>query len=198
MNIFDTLHERYDRWYEENKEIFLKEVETIKRINFSGVGVEIGVGTGQFASKMNIEYGIDISFNMLFYAKKRNIKVLNARAENVPFKDNIFDFVLLIVTICFVKNPLKVLDEAHRILKKKGKVIVGIIDKESFLGKLYQKKDSPFYREAKFYSPNEIFDFFKKTGFEYEKSYQFLIPYDDEIKEGFGRGSFVVISGIKK
>jgi len=198
MELFDKLYEKYDRWYEKNKSIFFKEVETIKRIEFYGRGVEIGVGTGRFASALSIKYGIDPSFNMLFKAKERGIRVLNARGENLPFKDGVFDFALLMVTICFVKKPLEVLLEAKRVLKDKGKVIIGIIDKKSILGRIYQKKDSPFYKQANFYSPNDILEFFKLAGFNYEKSWQLLIPQKDEIIPHFGEGSFVVLSGIKR
>ncbi|RLD17649.1 MAG: SAM-dependent methyltransferase [Caldiserica bacterium] len=198
MEVFDKFYERYDEWYDKNRDVFLKEVEVVKKIRFSGFGIEIGVGTGRFAHALGVEYGIDTSFNMLLKAKERGIKVLNAQAENIPFKDEIFDFALIIVTICFVKNPLMVLKETKRILKDNGKVVVGIIDKESVLGKLYQKKESPFYKEANFYSPKDILIFFKETGFSYDESYQLLIPYKDEILPGFGEGSFVVLSGIKK
>jgi len=197
MSIFDKLHERYDRWYEKHKKIFLKEVETVKKINFSGRGIEIGVGTGRFASLLNVKYGIDPSLKMLLKAKERGIKVIKAKGEFLPFKSGIFDFALIIVTICFVKEPLKVLNETRRILKTGGKVIVGIIDKNSILGKEYQKKESPFYKEAKFYSSEDILEFFKKTGFEYTNAFQFLI-LQEQIKQGFNEGGFVAISGIKK
>ena len=72
MNIFDKFYKEYDRWYDDNKFIFLSELEAVRKvIPEEGRGLEIGVGSGRFASELYIGFGLDPSINMLRLAKKR-------------------------------------------------------------------------------------------------------------------------------
>ena len=49
-NIFDTIAEKYDRWFDKNRNTYLSELEAVKYfLPAKGKGVEIGVGTGRFA-----------------------------------------------------------------------------------------------------------------------------------------------------
>jgi len=92
-----------------------------------------------------------------------------------------------------------------RVLKKKGRIIVGIIDKNSKIGKIYQDKKvkSKFYRIARFYSTEELIKLLKKYNFKNIRTLQTLfdLPENlnkiDDIKEGYGEGSFVVVYGGK-
>ena len=55
------LVKKYDNWYNRNRFAYISEINAIKKINPKGLGLEIGVGTGRFASKLNFSYGIDPS-----------------------------------------------------------------------------------------------------------------------------------------
>ena len=200
-NIFDKHYREYDKWYDENRFAFLTELAVIRKVlPKKGKGLEIGVGTGRFAQALGIRYGVDISKRMLELAKKRGISVRLAAGEKLPFKDSVFNYAVIINTLCFTKNPMKVLWEAKRVLKKNAKLIVGIIDKNSFLGKLYKKKKSIFYRKANFLSAEETATLLKNVGFNRLSYYQGIFKTLDRIKsvevplKGFGRGGFVVIS----
>jgi ubiquinone/menaquinone biosynthesis C-methylase UbiE len=204
VSVFDKNAERYDRWYDKNKEIFLSEVEALSYFMPStGIGIEIGVGTGRFAQKLNIAYGIDPSVKMLRKAKKRGVNITEGAGENMPFKDGSFDYALSVVTICFVNDPVKVLKETYRILDDKGIVVIGFIEKESDLGKFYQtKKESIFYNEAKFYTFKEIKSFLEKVGFNYAGARQVLFnglksKEREKSRPGYGDGGFVAVKGIK-
>uniref|UniRef100_A0A7C3MJP0 Class I SAM-dependent methyltransferase n=1 Tax=Dictyoglomus thermophilum TaxID=14 RepID=A0A7C3MJP0_DICTH len=207
MEIFNEFFKEYDQWYEDNKWVYLSEVEALKKVIPKGKkGLEIGVGTRRFAEILGIEYGIDPSENMLSIAKERGIKAFVGRGENLPFSDEKFDYVALIITICFVENPHEVIKETRRVLKDGGKIIIGIIDKNSYLGKIYQEKKEKghkFYKYANFYSVEEIVDLLKKYNFKNFTFYQTLFRHLEDIKEvekpkeGFGEGSFVVISAEK-
>ena len=165
-NIFDMQYARYDRWYENNRYAYLSELEALKRVvPDKGKGLEIGVGTGRFASFLGIQYGIDPSEKMLKLARERGINAVKCGGEKLPYRKYSFDFVVIVITLCFVNDPLKILAEARRILKKNGRIIIGIIDKDSFLGKYYQKKKSVFYKKANFYGVKEVTDFLRATGF---------------------------------
>ncbi|MDD4981125.1 MAG: class I SAM-dependent methyltransferase [Candidatus Omnitrophica bacterium] len=202
--IFDKYYKKYDAWYDKHAFAFLSELEAIKKVlPKKGKGLEIGVGTGRFAASLGIQFGIDPSERMLAISKARGIKVKSAAGEKLPFNDSVFDYVALIITLCFVKDPLQTLNEARRVLKKKGKIIIGIIDKDSFLGRLYRKKKSLFYKEANFLGVKEITDYLKASGFGRVSYYQTIFKLPDRINSvekpeaGYGKGAFVVIGAQK-
>ena len=122
----------------------------------------------------------------------------------MPFASDAFDYAALIITLCFVKDPGKVIEEAYRIIKKDGRIIIGIIDKESFLGKFYRSKNSPFYKPARFMGVKETTALLENAGFAGFSYYQtiFSLPGAmdsvEKPRKGFGRGGFVVISGNKQ
>lgn len=87
MEVFNKLFREYDQWYEDNKWVFLSEVEALRKVIPKGKkGLEIGVGTGRFAKILGIEYGIDPSEKMLSIAKERGIKTFVGRGEDLPLE----------------------------------------------------------------------------------------------------------------
>jgi ubiquinone/menaquinone biosynthesis C-methylase UbiE len=129
--------------------------------------LEIGVGTGRFAQALKIEYGIDVSTGVLEFAKQREIIAVRGEGESLPFVDSVFDAVFIIVTLCFVDEPAKVLKEASRLLKEDGAVILGLILKESPWASFYEEKGEAgniFYRMARFYSFEELKAMYGKAG----------------------------------
>ncbi len=203
-NVFDQHYKKYDAWYDKNKFAYLSELEAIKKVlPKRGRGLEIGVGTGRFAAALGITTGIDLSKNMIRIARKRGVEVLLSFGENLPFKSCTFDYVAIIITICFVKDSQKVMKEAHRVLKKNGKIITGIVDKDSFLGKFYEKKRNIFYSKANFLSVNEVTSLLGNAGFSGFSYYQTLYKLPGKInsiekpQKGSGKGGFVVVSGEK-
>jgi len=199
--IFDKNCEKYDRWYEKNRFAYLSEMEAIKKVlPPTGKGLEVGVGTGRFAAPLKIEFGIDPSEGMLEIARQRGINVKKGSGENLPFGDAEFDYVAFIITICFIRNPQKALREAHRVLKKGGSIIIGIVDRNSFLGRFYQGKESVFYKEATFFTTDEITGFLVSEGFGNFIYWQTLFEMPDrmdrvqEPEKGFDKGGFTVIA----
>ena len=204
-NPFNELHNKYEQWFKTNQNIYQSELNAIKAINNKWENsIEIGVGTGLFASKLGITTGIDPSPNMLQLANKRGITVVQGVAENIPFKNSIFNTALMVTSICFIKNPQKALKEAHRIIKKNGALIIAFIDKQSPLGKLYNqnKIHDEFYKFATFYTVNDISNLLTNAGFEIEQTVQTVQTNDnskiEDYEIGHGKGSFIVIKGIKK
>lgn len=204
-NPFDIFTAEYEIWFKENELIFQSELLALKQVIPVGKeGIEIGIGSGIFAEKLNIKFGIDPSEKMLNYARQRKLSVEKGFAENLPFPDNSFDFAAFITSICFVDNLGIALKEAHRIIKDKGDLIIAFIDKESSLGKSLelQKEDSKFYRYAKFYSVSEMTSMIVNNHFELTEIIQTLTEMNLKIPEnpmkGHGKGSFVVIKGRKK
>jgi len=204
-SVFEERAFEYDAWYDKNKGAYLSEIEAIRPHLTNGVSLEVGVGTGRFAAPLGITFGLDPAFQMLKLAKKRGLKVIKGVAEALPFKEESLDLILMVVTICFLKEPELALREAYRVLKPKGRIVLGFVDKDSFLGKLYlaKKEKSPFYREAKFYSVSEILSMLEKASFKPFLITQTIFRPLEEIKEveplkeGFGEGGFIVVSAEK-
>jgi len=207
QNVFDVYSEKYDRWYEKNKFAYLSEIEALRKVvPKKGRGLEIGVGTGRFAGVFGVSVGIDPSESMLQIARKRKINTITAVGENLPFGNNEFDFVLMVITLAFLKDANQVITESGRVLKNNGKLIIGFVDRESELGKSYKirkGKKKKFYAQANFYSPEEVIELLKKHDFGNFAVFQTLfqplekIERIEKTKKGFGEGAFVVISGRK-
>ena len=204
-DIFNRYYKRYDAWYDRNKFAYLSELKALKKVlPKKGKGLEIGVGTGRFAAPLKIKTGIDPSKKMIGLARKRGVDARLGFGEKLPFRSGVFDYVAIIITICFVRDPVKVLKEARRVLKKNGKIIMGIVDKNSFVGKCYQKKRSVFYRKANFFNVKEATDLLNAAGFSKFSYHQTLYKPPSKInliqkpQKGFGKGGFVVIAATKR
>jgi len=204
---FDEYLNEYEEWFIQNSFVYSSELKAIKDI--SGVpenAVEVGVGSGLFAEPLGIKTGIEPSEAMREKAKERGINVIDGVAEYLPWKDNSIDYVLMVTTICFVDDAKKSLSEVYRVLQNRGSFVIGFVDKNSPVGQLYQKnmKKSLFYKDATFYSTEELYEYLKEAGFFIKKTQQTVFGMLNEVvkiqepREGYGEGSFVVIHAVKK
>jgi len=162
MDPFDAYAQRYDAWYdsEYGREVFEREVECLGALpgEFSP-GLEIGGGSGRFSSALGIKYNLDPSLKPLKIARERGTVAVRATGEALPFSRGSFELVALIFTLCFVKSPQAVLTEAARVLRPRGKLLLGVIPKGNPLAEYYRKKAEKghiFYSFAIFYSEREI------------------------------------------
>ena len=141
MNIFEEAAVEYDEWFETHNWVYNSELEAVRKlIPETGTGIEIGVGTGRFSIPFGIKVRIEHTNAMAEISRNRGICVIEAKAEALPFKDNSFGFALMVTTLCFLENPLQALKETKRIIKPSGKIIIGMLDKDSPLGRLYEEK----------------------------------------------------------
>jgi len=203
---FEQHAQQYEDWFERNRFAYESELQAVKMLlPESGNGMEIGIGSGRFAAPLGIKTGIEPSAKMREIARKRGIDVVAGIGEALPFDDSMFDFVLMVTTICFLDDIETALKEAYRVLRPDGCLITGFIDKDSPLGRLYQmnKEKSVFYREATFYSVNELIALLEQAGFGDFCFTQTIFHHPAEIKgiepikEGYGEGSFIVIRALK-
>ena len=203
---FDEHLDEYEQWFIDNHFVFQSELAAIQKVLPStGNGVEIGVGSGLFAAMLGIKDGIEPSFTMREKARKRHIHAIEGIAEKLPYQDESFDYALMVTTICFVDDVLQSFKEVHRILKKNGIFIIGFVDKNSPIGKIYleNRNQSVFYKDATFYSTDEVYRFLSETNFKIETTLQTIFGMLDMVKEvqiprdGYGNGNFVVIKAIK-
>lgn len=171
-NPFNTLPDRYDAWFDSpaGKTIFTAEVACIRQLQPSMAGrwLEVGVGSGRFAESLGVQEGIDPSPAMLELAVARGVSVEQAVAEELPYPEGTWDGVLLVVTICFLDDPLRALEECRRVLCKDGSLIVGLVPGDSAWGFAYAnqgRQGHPFYSVARFYTCSEVIALAERAGF---------------------------------
>jgi SAM-dependent methyltransferase len=208
---FDNLASEYDAWFDgEGNLIFLNEVQAFQKVlpYLPKPWLEIGVGSGRFAQALGIETGVDPSAKLVEIAKSRGIKTFLGRGEEQIFDKESFGTVFLIVTLCFLDSPLDVLKEAKRILKPGGKIVLGLVLKDSPWGKLYQREKEEnhrFYRYAKFYSSKEIVRMLFKTGFMGEMMVSALFQEPGNVKDVgepkagyYPEAGFIILVAVKR
>ena len=204
---FEKYAEQYEEWFVENRWVYEAELRAVKAmLPVGGHGVKIGVGSGRFAEPLGIKIGVEPSKRMREIAQKRGIQVLDGVAEELPFDDAGFDFVLMVTTVCFVDNIRKALLEAHRVLSHGGFLIIGFVDRNSMVGQTYldRKNESVFYKDATFFSVNELVEIMEQTGFIDLTFNQTIFKdltetmRDEPVNPGHGEGSFLVVRGSKE
>ena len=211
MALVDTFEEhvdQYEQWYENYPEVYQSELlalqEQFLELPQNIRGIEVGLGTGRFAEPLGIKEGVEPSVEMAKRAVKRNIEIMKATAEQLPYAAMQFDFVLF-VTVCHFKNLKKALTEAYRVLKPNGTLIIGFLDKKQSVAKSYvaKKQKSNFYEKAIFYSVNDVEQLLGKIGFKKMNYNQTLFGELETINEiqipepGHGKGSFVTLRATK-
>jgi len=209
---FDDLAAEYDAWFDkEGSLIFLIEVQAFKSLlpSLPKPWLEIGVGSGRFAQALGIETGIDPSIKLIEMARRRGVTAFLGGGKQELFDEESFGTVFLIVTLCFLDSPLEALKEANRILMPGGKIVLGLVLKESPWGQFYQMKKAQghrFYKYATFYSGDEVVKLIVQAGFVTEKivSTLFQKPGEakivEEPKEGYlpGAGFTIIVTGKRE
>lgn len=202
---FEENHMKYEAWFENNSYVYLSELEAVRHFIPDGKeGLEIGIGSGRFAGPLGIKTGIEPSAKMRAIAEGRGLKVYGGVAESLPCADSSYDYVLMVTTICFLDDVNKSFLEVKRVLKKSGLFIIGFVDKSSPLGQVYEmhKEKNVFYREAKFYSVDDILSFLNANDFAQIEIVQTVFGELTKIaeiqtyKEGHGEGGFVVLKAV--
>ena len=208
---FDNLASEYDAWFDKDgRLIFFIEVQAFKTLlpTLPRPWLEIGVGSGRFAQALGIETGIDPSTKLVRMARQRGINALQGWGEYNLFDVGTFRTVFLIVTLCFLGSPLDVLKKAKRVLTPDGKLVLGLVLKESPWGKFYQQKKDEghrFYKYATFYSHNEVIRLLTQAGFVTERTISTLFQKPEDVqnmeihREGYylDAGFTIIVAGKK-
>ena len=121
--------------------------------------LDVGCGTGHFTRWFESiglrAAGFDISSAMLAEARRRGLRVaVQGDALHLPFEDGAVDLVAMITTIEFVEDPSIALREATRVARKG--VFLGVINRESWIGREYQQQGGPPWQSAHFFTPDEL------------------------------------------
>jgi ubiquinone/menaquinone biosynthesis C-methylase UbiE len=163
----------------------------IKKVN--GKILDLGCNDGTFSkvildkSEASGLIGVDVVKKTVNWANKhwetnRKMKFKVMDAHNLSFKNNSFDAVFALEMLEHVHNPLKVLTEARRVLKKGG-YSVFLVPSDSFLFRLVWFLWLTFYPRGKVwkethiqtYRGNYLSKIVKEAGFEIEIDKKFLL-----------------------
>jgi SAM-dependent methyltransferase len=206
---FENHTAEYEAWFDKHPAVFESEMLAIRsqfeKLPENLTGIEVGLGTGRYAQALGIREGVEPARNMRRIARSRGLDAMDAAAEQLPYKDLHFDFVLF-VTICHLASAPEALREAHRVLKRGGSVLVGFIDRNAAIGKEYEARraNSVFYKHARFYSVDDVRALLRQARFKQPEFVQTLfgggLNSIDEVQApepGTGRGSYVVVRAVK-
>jgi SAM-dependent methyltransferase len=112
---FERYQQRDDDRFEQHRAAYVSELIAVRALlPWRGRGLEIGVGTGRFAAPLGVEFGIDPAAETLAYARARGVRVACAVAEALPFGQAVFDYAMIVTTICFVADASAMLAQARR------------------------------------------------------------------------------------
>jgi SAM-dependent methyltransferase len=181
-NPFDDAAMRYDAWFDsgDGRTVFAVEVDCLRKVMSPPTGrwLEVGVGTGRFAATLGVAEGIDPSDSMRALAEQRGIRTVGAVGECLPYPDRSFDGLLMTTTLCFLVDSKKAIRECHRVLKKAGRLVLGLIPAGSPWGQLYARKAAqghPIYSAARFHTPEEVIGLATGSGFELQETWSCLL-----------------------
>jgi ubiquinone/menaquinone biosynthesis C-methylase UbiE len=206
-NPFETDYALYDAWFDQNANVYQSELLAVKALlPKEGRRIEVGVGSGRFASELGITEGIEPAEGIATLARARGITVIKGLAEDLPLEDESVDVLLYVTTLCFVGDMQKAFQEAYRVLRPGGCLVLAYIPKESPFGRFYERtaRQDPFFKRARFYTKTGINDALTEAGFKIDRTVQTLAGpperANDAVEtptEGDDRGSFVVLRAVK-
>ena len=120
-----------------------------------GAVLEIGVGTGlSFPHYPQVDelVGIEPSEPMRRRARRRaeelgrEVRLVDAPAEQLPFESDTFDTVVSLAVLCSVDDPTRVLGEIRRVLRSGGRFIFleHVRSDDPKLGRLQDRLERPW------------------------------------------------------
>ena len=133
MRRYNLTAQLYDVRYAEEQEVKYK--TALERLNVARNSkvLDVGCGTGFLFSHVAAEaqtvVGVDISGKLLLQAKARarkfrNVHLIQADADHLPFKANQFSVVFAFTVLQNLPKPLETLKEIKRIAERDASIVV--------------------------------------------------------------------------
>ncbi len=172
-DFFSTDEESVSQWSRLMGKVYEETRGNIEREYPSGKILDMGCGLGLFLKLWNSQkwelYGIDISKKAVGYAKSKGLNVRQGSLEKTDFSDDYFDVITMFYVLEHLPRPLKVLQEARRILKEDGLLVIRVpqsIAAERFL-KFFGVRRNLFHPPMHLYdfSTEILREFLLKAGF---------------------------------
>ena len=125
--MYDNIAKSYDELYKKEQLNKLRIISKILKVNENDLLLDIGAGTGISTNYFNCKtYGIEPSLNMI---KNGKGNLVNARAENIPFKNKSFDIVIAVTSFHNFSDFDLAIKEIKRVSRINAKIIITIMKK---------------------------------------------------------------------
>lgn len=128
--VLDTLYpSRMDSWptYKSLIERYLKKGDMVLDAGCGRLS-----GLGHYTSETELAVGVDHDLNSV---KENNIpNRIVCRLEHMPLRDKTFDLITSVWVIEHLKNPMEVLSELSRVIRKDGVLIIVTVNVKSIFG----------------------------------------------------------------
>ncbi len=153
--LFNRISHRYDRWYATPRGRIIDAAQKelifdLARVLPGEKILDLGCGTGNYSLEMarrgSLVTGADISDGMLSEAKRKaealglSIDWVQADCTDLPFASGTFDAVVTVTALEFVNDPRGALLEGMRVLKPGGRIVAGVLTRNSAWGRHYQEE----------------------------------------------------------
>jgi ubiquinone/menaquinone biosynthesis C-methylase UbiE len=128
--IYDEVHTEIFNAFEQ-RSLVRRFLHAINNCDEWKLALDIGCGTGNLVSKLNVFHyvvGLDISRGVLKKCKtkygNRKFEFVLADGEHLPFCNNIFNFICMYSVLHHLPSPSLCLEEIYRITKPRGIVYI--------------------------------------------------------------------------
>lgn len=152
-NPFSGIGAEYDAWYATPLGAFVEETERALLLDVLSprpveVVADIGAGTGRFARYLAEQASVRVvavepSTTMREVGERETsalaVEWHGAVAEDLPLEKGSVDAALLVTVVEFVEDPARAIAEARRVLKPRGRLVVGALSALSPWGALYRQ-----------------------------------------------------------
>jgi SAM-dependent methyltransferase len=146
----------------------------------SGRVLDVGCGTGDrldvFRNKGFETYGVETSDSANYAKDHLKLNVTKGDLFSAHFPDGFFDIVTLYNVLEHTHGPKKVCEEAHRILKDGGFLVIQVPNKNSFQYKIFKKRWAAFDvpRDLYYFGIETLGSLVRKAGFALMKIDHFM------------------------
>lgn len=166
---FDERATSYDEWYETPLGAFIDRVEQQAIFDLLGVKpgelvLDVGAGTGRYARRLARRgarcVGLEPSRKMLAVAACTNSpggpQFVRGVAECLPLATGVFDAVVFVTALEFVRDLDAALLEAVRVTKPGGRLVLGVLNARGPWAARRRRSHDAVWNSAHFFSRAEI------------------------------------------
>ena len=176
--------EEYARWRESYIGALTERIEEEAIFRLAGdmsgkCLIDLGCGDGTYSiaafQRGARVTGVDISDAMLDSARRRaaacsaSVEWCQASAESLPYDSDTFDIVLAVTILCFIRDPLQVVQEVSRVLRPGGWFVIGELGRYSSWALSRRVRGwfgSSRWRDAHFWTLGELQHLLQQAGFQ--------------------------------
>ncbi len=220
--LFDEWPEAYDRWFATPIGSLVKKYETelildLLKPNKGDFILDAGCGTGVFTldilSSGSSVVGLDISLPMLIQAGKKlkglPFQMVAADMLHLPFSESLFDKVVSITALEFIRDARSAVRELFRVTQSGGTIVVATLNSLSPWASrrvAEAKKRNSIFEKAIFRSPDDLRSLLPEKGvmktaihFQKDDDPEKAVRMESEgQRENLNTGAFVAVGWKKK